>query len=325
LGVSLPEQFVTSEEIDRRLGLPPGSIFAACGVASRPQAGPGETQEALGVAAARQALAEARLSTDDIDLLLFAAAVGRQPIPATAALIKRELGATEATFPAYDINATCLSALTALDIASMHIQTGRARHVLVVSAEIASSALPWADSPDVAGLFGDGAAAMVLSAAETGLPGPRLGAFRMETYAESYDACGLSAGGTRYPYHADPEAFARHALFRMDGRALYKMSSAVLPGFLSRLLDGAGWSAADVDLVVPHQASPHALAHIARRCGFSPDRVFNNVARTGNLVAASLPVALHMARAEGCIGPGARVLLIGTSAGVSLGGAVLQA
>ncbi len=325
MGMALPSRLVSSAEIDRRLGKPEGWLERACGVAARPVAGPGDTQEGMGAAAARTALAEAGLTLDDLDLILFGASVGRQPIPATAPLIKRELGGAHLAFPAYDVNATCLSALVALDMASLQIASGRARHVLVVTSEIASRALPWADAPETAGLFGDGAAAFILSAPghlqEAGL---RFGGFHMETFAEGYDACTLASGGTGIDFHADPAAFARNAWFRMDGRALYRITAAALPGFLDRLLGRSGLTRREIDLVVPHQASPHALAHIIRRGGFGADRVIDRVRTLGNQVAASLPVALNLARTEGRILPGMRILLIGTSAGVSLAGAILE-
>ena len=324
-GMALPETLLASSEIDRRLGKASGWLETACGVATRHVVRPGETQERLGAAAARAALAEAGLKLADVDLLLFGASVGRQPIPATAPLVKRELGGAAFGFPAYDVNATCLSALVALDVAGLHIAAGRARHVLVVTAEIASRALPWHDAPETAGLFGDGAAAFVVSAAGAGkLGGARFGGFLMETFPEGYDACTLAAGGTGIDFHADPEAFSRSAYFRMDGKALYRITAAALPGFLDRLLETSGLRREDIDLVVPHQASPHALTHIIRRGGFAPDRVFDRVRTIGNQVAASIPVALCLARNEGLIRPGMRVLLIGTSAGVSLAGAILE-
>lgn len=324
-GMALPEKLLTSAEIDRRLGKPDGWLEDACGVASRPVVSAGETQERMAAAAANAALQDAGLKLGDIDLLLFGASVGRQPIPSTAALVKRELGGEGLPFAAYDVNATCLSALVALDLASLQVAAGRAKHVLVVTSEIASRALPWADAPDTAGLFGDGAAAFVVSGpgGETG-NGARFGHFHMETYAEGYDACTLASGGTGIDYHSDPDAFARNAYFRMDGKALYRITAAALPGFLDRLLGKAGLTRAEIDYVVPHQASPHALTHIIRRGGFAADRVFDRVRTIGNQVAASIPVALCMARAEGHIQPGMRILLVGTSAGVSLAGAILE-
>lgn len=325
MGLGLPSREVSSAEIDRRLGKPEGWLERACGVARRPVAAPEDTQEGMGAAAARAALKDAGLGLADIDLMLFGASVGRQPIPGTAPLIKRELGGNRLPFPAYDVNATCLSALVALDLAGLQIAAGRARHVLVVTSEIASRALPWADAPETAGLFGDGAAAFVVSSAgaQSGT-GLRFGGFHMETFSEGYDACTLAAGGTGIDFHADPAAFARNAWFRMDGKALYRITAAALPGFLDRLLGQCGLTRSDIDLVVPHQASPHALAHIIRRGGFSAEHVFDRVRTLGNQVAASLPVALNLARAEGRIAPGMRLMLIGTSAGVSLGGAILE-
>lgn len=322
-GLYLPERQVRSTEIDARLGKASGWTRRASGVEVRPVAGPDEAQEVMGARAAMQALNEAGMDPRELDLLLFGAAVGRQPIPATAPLIKRQIGCEGATFPAYDINATCLSALAALDIAAMHIETGRAKNVLVVSSEISSRALPWDDDPQTAALFGDGAAAILLSRGEDqGLTvGPRL----FETYESGYDACALPAGGTRYDFHTEPDTFARNSFFRMEGQALFKLSGKVLPSFLERLLELAGWEQDDVDLVLPHQASPIALDHMIRKSGFDRDQVYNCASSMGNLVSVSLPAVLHRARAEGRIQPGSRVLMVGTSAGISVGGAVLQA
>jgi 3-oxoacyl-[acyl-carrier-protein] synthase III len=323
IGVSLPRNVVASRDLDKELGLSADWIERNCGVRQRHVADPDETQEAMGAAAARAALADAGIAGDPIDLLLFAAAVGRQPIPATAPLIKHELGLAGAAFPAYDVNATCLSALVAMDLAAMHIQTGRAKTVLVVASEIASRALPWKTDPRTAGLFGDGAAALVMSVARAGSAKHALGPFHMETYSEGYAYCELRAGGTRYDFHRETETFAANSLFNMQGPALYRLSSQVAPGFIARLLDKAGWKQCEVDLVVPHQASPHAMAHIIKRCGFAAERVVDLVAEIGNQVAASLPIALYKAREAGRLEAGMKVLLLGTSAGVSLGGAAM--
>ncbi|HRX73166.1 MAG TPA: hypothetical protein P5341_03600, partial [Hyphomonas sp.] len=153
---------VLSTELDARLNKRAGWLEDTCGVTSRSMIAPGETQESLGAMAARSALDDAGLAPDDLDLILFAAAVGRQPIPATAALIKRELGLDKSPVPAFDINATCLSAVAAMDVADMYISTGRASRVLIVASEIATRALPWQEDPATAGLFGDGAAAIVM-------------------------------------------------------------------------------------------------------------------------------------------------------------------
>jgi 3-oxoacyl-[acyl-carrier-protein] synthase-3 len=147
----------------------------------------------------------------------------------------------------------------------------------------------------------------------------------IETWAQGYDMCALAAGGTRYDYHEDPEAFDANAFFRMDGHALFKLTRSKLPRFIERLLQQSGWRQDEVDVVVPHQASPLALEHMIRKCGFAREKVVSTVKETGNLIAASIPATLDLARRQGLIRKGDKILLIGTSAGVSLGGASLQA
>lgn len=305
-----------SSELDQQIGRPEGWLYRRTGVFSRHYCG-SEDQIDLAVAASRQALDAAGIAPAEIDVILFAAAVPYQTIPSTAPLVQRRLGIADGACAAFDINSTCLSFLTALDLLASLLATGRCRRALVVASEVASRALPWDDDPLTAALFGDGAAAAVFS---SGDGGTYLAAAAMETYPSAFDACRIGAGGTRYDYRTEREEFARHSLFEMDGNALYRLTAQHFPGFLERLLAAAGWRQADVDLVVPHQASPGALAHLARRSGFRPDIVVDIARSHGNQVAASLPTALHVARSGGRLGSGARVLLLGTSAGISFGG-----
>ena len=318
-------QRLLSEEIDDRLRKPRGWLEKQCGVRERPVLAETETQEAIALLAAQSALADAGLHPEDLDLFLFASAVGRQPIPATASLLKDGLGLRKSSIPAFDVNATCLSVIAALDIAALYIGAGRAGHVLIVASEVATRALPWEQDPATAGLFGDGAAALILGADEVRQASLRVNSVRLETWSEGYDFCTLGAGGTRYDFHTDRDDFERNAYFQMDGHALFKLTRNKLPDFLDRLLETAGWSRKDVDLVIPHQASPLALEHMIRKCGFDRDAVFSTVRETGNLVAASIPMTLDTARRSGRVKTGDKILLIGTSAGVSLGGATLTA
>jgi 3-oxoacyl-[acyl-carrier-protein] synthase-3 len=314
-GIYLPGAPVQSESLDRKLGKAAGWLESSCGVQSRHFASKGETQEFIAAAAAQAALADADIDASELDLLISCGAVGRQPVPATAPLIKREMGLADYSFPAYDVNATCLGTLVGLDQAAM--ATGRAKTVLVVVSEMPSQAIPWETDPATAGLFGDGAAALVLQGSASG--GMVLGALQMETHAEGYDYCQVGSGGTRYNPKTDPDAFVRNAVFSMDGKAVFRLTSKYFPEFLERALDDVGWQMGDVDLVVPHQASPHAIALMVKRCGIRPDQIFDAAKTMGNQVAASLPISFHKARLAGRVRPGMKILLAGTSAGISFG------
>lgn len=315
-GSALPETTLLSSDIDARLGRPAGWIEQHVGIASRPVC-INEDQIDLAESAGRQAMAAAGCAAADVDLLIFAAAVPYQSIPATAPLLQRRLGIPDGRCAAFDVNSTCLSFLTASDIAASFLATGTYRRCLVVSSEIASRGLPWETEPLVASLFGDGAAAALFEAGD-GTAG--VVAARMETYPSGYEDCTLGAGGTRYDFHKDPEAFARHTLFEMDGRALFRHTLSFFEEFLDRLLDAAGWRRDQVDLVIPHQASPAALSHLADRCGFGSQRIVNIMRDHGNQIAASLPTALDIARTSGRLTDGMRMLMLGTSAGLSFGG-----
>ncbi len=316
-GRFLPSKCVTSVQMDAVCGLAPGSLAAATGIESRFVCD-GEDQIDMAIAASRIALDEA--DAGQPDLIICGNAVPYQLIPATAPLIMGRLGLPDGSAAAFDVNSTCLSFLTAFEVASRMITQGQARTALVVSSEIASRALPWDDQPEVAALFGDGAGAVVLTARAPG--GVR--ASLMRSYPSAYQACSLAAGGTRFDFRAEAEAFARNTTFAMDGKELFRLASRHFAGFVSDLLDRAGWHRDQVDLVVPHQASPAALVHMIRQSGLARDRVVDITRDHGNQIAASIPIAFDIARKAGRAGPGCKVLFLGTSAGVSFGGLAVE-
>ncbi len=318
-GRALPAAIVPSADFDARLGLPAGRVEALTGVASRAVCA-GESQIDLAAAAAAAALADAGLEAAAVTLIIGASAVPYQPIPATAPLVMSRLGMTDGQAAAFDVNSTCLSFLTGFETAARMLAPDGV--ALVFSAEIASRALPWQTAPEIAGLFGDGAAAVVLRPTQAN--GPRIAASLMRTYPSAYASCGIGAGGTRFDFAEEPQAFRDHALFHMDGKELFRLASRHFAGFVTDLLARAGWAHGDVDLVIPHQASPAALAHMIRQTGFAPEKVVQIAAEYGNQIAASIPFTLDLARRNGLIRPGMRVLFLGTSAGVSFGGLALR-
>lgn len=292
---------------------------ASPGMAERRAAGAAETGSMMAAAAARAALDAAAWRANEVDVLIGACAVMEQPIPGAAILVQRRLGIGASGIPAFDVNATCLSGLLALDIAVTGLATGKWRRALVVGAELPSRAIDPADAA-MAGIFGDGAAALALAA-----DGPQtILASRFESYGDHADLCALEAGGTRLSPHDDLDRFLAGSRFRMAGPALYRATARLFPGFLDRLLNAAGIAADEIDLVIPHQAGAAALDHLARVLGGPRDRIVDIFAEHGNQVAASLPHALHIARADRRLTPGATVLLIGSAAGITLGGMVVR-
>lgn len=306
----------TSLALDGEHNLPPGRIEQLTGVVQRPRAG-GRDQIALAANAALAALADAGIEAGAIDAILHAAGVPYQTIPATAPLVQRALGLPDGAVAAYDIGATCLGFLAALQHAAAMVETGRWARVLVVASERISDNLDWR-APATAGLFGDGAGAAVVGRGPGGL---RIGPVVLKTHPSGYDAAGLRAGGTRLGAGAGPDDMH----FAMDGPALFGLTRRRFEAFVQRNLTAAGFGLDDIDLIVPHQASPIALRLMARALGVGEDRLIDLSATHGNQVAASLPVMLDHARRAGRIAPGARVLMLGTAAGVTFGTAVLEA
>lgn len=318
-GISLPATCRLSSELDFKHGKKPGWFEGETGVTSRYVVN-GESQIDMGVAAARNAIQQAGLQATDIDFIISACGIAYQTLPATAPLYQRQLGIADGRAAAFDINSTCLSFVSALEMVAALLSTGRYKRALIISSEIATRALPWQSQPEIAGLFGDGAAAVVVAHD----PGAYLEA-SFQTYPSAYDACQIAAGGTRFDFLNQREAFEANALFGMDGKALFKITSKHFSRFVSALLQKAGWRESDVDVVVPHQASPFALAHLIRQCGFSTGQVVDISRTHGNQIAASIPTALHIARETGRVPHGAKILMLGTSAGVSFGGIAMIA
>jgi len=321
-GIGLPKRRVSSASLDRDIGRREGWLEATCGVSER-YVCDAEAQDELAAVAARDAIAEADIPAASIDLLIFASAIPKYSIPATAPLIARHLGIPNGGCTTLDVNSTCLSFLSGFDVATAMISAGRHGCALVVSSEIASRALPWRTDPATAGLFGDGAAAAVVTAPAAG-QASSIRAILFETHHDGYEACQLAAGGTGIDFHREPERFAAGSFFQMNGRELFKLTSGRFPKFVDRVLARAQWDRRDVDVVIPHQASALALAHLVKRCGFARDRVVDIVRDHGNQIAASIPTALHVARRQGLIKRGSKVLLLGTSAGVSFGGIAIE-
>lgn len=318
-GISTPQQWLDSADLDVRLGLAPGTVQARTGVARRGHE-PARNAAEVSAEAALAALEASGIDASDIDAVICANASADQAMPCNAALLHRELGLTR--IPAFDVNASCIGFLMGLDLVASLLHSGRYRRVLLTSCDLASRALDPADL-DTFGLFGDGAAAAVLGMSDDN-DGPALLAARFETWSESAHACEIPGGGSRFaPMRYDGD-YRDISTFRMDGKRLYRAAAEQFDRFVGELLDDAGLALTDIDRVVPHQASQLGMQHIFKRIGVPRERVEDIFAAHGNQVSASLPTALHHALSSGRLVRGDNALLIGTAAGVTLGGAVLR-
>lgn len=320
-GKYMPKRRVSDSELDAVLGVPAGWVRQKTNVIHRYFI-EDETASSMGAKAAYAALEAAGLTFADIDCLVCASGTMEQPIPCTAALIQEAMEQQHSGVPSFDINSTCLSFVAALDVMSYMIEAGRYRHVLLVSTEVASKGLNWRQKESAA-LFGDGAAAAVIGPSGPGERSQILYAL-METYSAGAHLSEIRGGGSGRHAVAYAADTAEDYLFDMQGDALFRMASKKLPAFLGRLLAGAGCDLASIKLVVPHQGSAMAMRLIARKLGIAAEQLLSITPDHGNTIAASIPMGLHEAVRRERIARGDRVLLLGTSAGLTLGGVVLD-
>ena len=320
-GEFIPSKRVSSETIDGRLGRTAGWTERHTGVKSRAFAGSGEDLLTMGAAAAREAVSNADIAPHELDAVIAVGSVPIQAIPCTAVFLQRELGLSELGIPAFDVNATCLGFLVALGLVAQSIATGRFRRVLIVASELASAGVD-PDDPLTAGLFGDGAAAIVVGASTQS--DCRLLATELRTYSDGAEYCQVRAGGTQLHPRVDLEAFLGGTYFEMQGRATYRMAAERYPEFIACLLRRADVRVADVDVWVPHQASGKAIEHLADALNIPRDRMVLTLETHGNQISASIPAALHAAVTKRRIVRGNLVALLGSGAGLSFGGAILR-
>ncbi len=314
---ALPQRIVTTAEVAVLCGVPAELAQARSGVLQRHWLSPGESALTLGAQAAREALTSANLGPGAVDVLLNASGSQLQPIPDGAALLARELGLSGLS--AYSLHGTCLSFLLAVQHAALLIAAGQARHVLIISSESGSLGLNFAQAESSL-LIGDGAAAVLLGPAEE--RGQGLHAARFETYPEGAEHTRIRAGGSLLNDRS-PGICREDYLFEMQGLGVLKLASRVVPGFLERLRPGLSSGLPGVQRVIPHQASAAGLS-LMRRYGWPEDQVEVSLPHLGNVIAASLPLTLHQALSAGRVRRGDTALLVGTGAGLTVGGLIVQ-
>lgn len=315
IGRYLPRRCVTSEQLATEFGVDAGFSVQRNGVRSRYWASPdeGETASWMGAEAAREALTEAGVEAGELDLILNASGTPEQVIPDGAPLIQRHLGLGDSGIPAISIHSTCLSFLSAFEIAAERISAGRAQRVLIVSSEITSVGLDH-DDKETLSLFGDAAAAAVVERTPAGEASAVHG-FAFKTYGTSAFLTQVPGGGTRrHPNH--PATTAKDNCFQMQGRQVLAAAVNLAPGFLAEL--GVAQHLETIKWVIPHQTSRAGLRAL-RALGFPDAKLVETLTTQGNCVAASIPSTLYEAKSRG-LQRGDLCLMCGTGAGLSFGG-----
>ena len=312
-GSFLPPHRVTNQALTERLaadGVETSDewIRSRSGISARHYAAPGVLASDLAVAAAQQALAAAGMVANDIDLIIVATSTADHAggFPSTACIVQKKLGITN-DGAAMDVQAVCSGFVYAVAVADSFIKSGAHRNALIIGAEVFSRILDFTDRSTCV-LFGDGAGAVVMTAADA--PG---------ILATKLHADGRHAEILCVPGHVSNGALAGGAFLYMDGPAVFKLAVSVLEKVANEVLHSASLAAADIDWLVPHQANLRIMQSTARKLGLPPEKMVVTVDQHGNTSAASIPLALDCAVRDGRIKPGQNVLMEGVGGGFTWG------
>ena len=322
-GSYLPDRVVTNEELSERVDTSDDWIVARTGIRQRHIAAEGQVTSDLALAAAERALEHAGIPASEVDLLVLATTTPDQTFPATATKVQHRLGMTNGA--AFDLQAVCSGFVYGLSVADNFIRTGQARTVVLIGAETFSRILDWEDRTTCV-LFGDGAGAVVLRAAEngedadeTGETGHNRGRGVLSTHIHS-------DGSTNDLLYVDggPSSTQTVGHVRMNGREVFRHAVTNLASIVDETLEANGLAADDIDWLVPHQANKRILDGTARKLGLPGEKIVVTVERHANTSAASIPLALDEAVKDGRIKTGDLVLVEAMGGGLTWGAGLIR-
>jgi 3-oxoacyl-[acyl-carrier-protein] synthase-3 len=318
LGTSVPDRVLTNADMERLVETSDEWILARTGIKERHVVAEGESVATLAVEAGRRALAEAGMTPEEVEMLVFATATPEQPIPSTATIVQPMLGLTRAT--CFDIAAACSGFLYALRIARQFIVNREVSTAMVIGAETLSRYTDYTDRATCI-LFGDGAGAAVLSACEPGEGILRSAWHSDGTYA---DFIQMPGGGSRYPPNIGKHIEARLPFIKMRGNETFKVAVRSLTEVCGEVLESAGVSTADIKLFVPHQANQRIIDAVGDRLGLTKEQVYVNLERYGNTSSASIPLALREALDRGLVQRGDLILMAAFGGGLTWAATLLK-
>ena len=308
----MPPRVMTNEDWAGLVETSDEWITTKTGIKERRIADPGTCTSDLAVLACQQAIEEAGLSPDEIDMLILATSSPDVPLSSTAGITQHKLGCTKSA--AFDINAVCAGWVHALDIGSRYAGTPGYDNVLVVGAEVYSRILNWEDRGTCV-LFGDGAGAAVLSEVDEGRG--VLGSWMMSDGSGS-GVIEIPAGGVRTPIPSS-DFSEGDQYFQMDGRAVWRFAIEAFPQAVRGVLDRIGRDLSEVDLIIPHQANLRIVEAGMENLGLPMEKTFTNLERYGNTAGASVPIALREAVERGVLSRGDLVVTAAFGGGLAWG------
>ena len=316
VGAYAPERVLTNADLERMVDTSDEWITDRTGIKERRIAAEHEAASDLALPAARRALEASGVDPKDLDLILVATSTPDMLFPATATIVAKELGAERAA--AYDLLAACTGFIYGLAQAYGQISGGLSSRALVIGSEALSKIVDWEDRTTCI-LFGDGAGAAVLEPVEEG----GFAGFELGADGSGADDLYIPGGGSRVPTTAESVAGDLHTI-RMRGQEVFRFATRVMVSSAESLLAECGATVDDVDLYVPHQANKRIIDHAAKNLALDREKVFLNIERFGNTSAASVPLCLADADAQGLLRPGTRVLMSAVGGGFTWGSAYLH-
>lgn len=317
MGHAYPEGILTNADLEKIVETSDEWIFSRTGIKQRHKAAENEYTSQFGTAAAKQAIERAGIDVTDVELIVCATTTPDQIMPSTGALIQAQIGAVNAA--GMDVFAACSGFLYGLTMVESMIRTEQIKYALVIGAEVLTKYVDYTDRGTCV-IFGDGAGAAVLGPVPEG-KGILATKIRSDgRYEEQLYAPG---GGTKLGTTHETIDNRMH-FFKMKGNELFKVAVRSMADISAEMVEKAGYTVEDIDLVIPHQANQRITDAVASRLGVPEEKVYSNIAEHGNTSSASIPIAIDECIESGKIKEGSLVLLTAFGGGVTWGGTVIR-
>lgn len=317
MGYAVPDRILTNHDLEKIVDTTDEWIRTRTGILERRIAEDGEAASDYALRAAEDCLRSSGFAASDLDLIIVATVTGDMILPSTASIVQNALGAADV--PAFDLSAGCSGWVYALAVANGMVKSRACDNVLVIGVDLLSRVTNWTDRGTCV-LFGDGAGAALVGPVEEGFG---FLDFVLGSDGSGADVLKIPAGGSRMPCTHD--AIDQHLdKIYMSGPEVFKFAVKIQGDATERVLAKCGLTTDDIDLVVPHQANNRIIESAVNRLGLPPEKFYVNLQKYGNTSAASIPIALSEALAEGRVQKGNTVVLVGFGAGLTWAAGVMK-